>query len=96
MLAGYWKLSDEKLEGSKVKRWVEFQQLEDGEFATNGAWSETWKKTSERLVEIVSGIRKGEFPMFNTNEKCTSSCDFRTVCRVGVARSLGKVWPPEA
>lgn len=94
ILAGYWELSNDKLEGRTIKRWVEFQNVADGLFASNEGWSKTWKNTSERLVEMVNGIRKGEFPMLNEDEKCTSRCDFRTVCRVGVARSLEKIWPP--
>jgi RecB family exonuclease len=93
--AGYWALGDDKLQTSRTPRWVEFHQLVGGNFAPIDGWSKTWETTGKRIADIVRGIRQGEFPMVNTDEKCTSTCDFRTICRVAVARSLEKAWPQE-
>jgi hypothetical protein len=43
---------------------------------------------------MIEDIRGGAFPMHSFDDKCTSHCDFKTVCRVGQVRSLEKVWPP--
>ncbi|MEX2170495.1 MAG: PD-(D/E)XK nuclease family protein [Pirellulales bacterium] len=93
--AGYWALAEEKLETRQTKRWVDFHQLVEGECVLNEDWSKTWQATSERITDIIHGIRHGEFPMHNTDPKCTSFCDFKTVCRVAVARNMEKVWPKE-
>ena len=35
------------------------------------------------------------FPVASRDDKCTSYCEFSTVCRIAQVRSLGKTWPPE-
>jgi hypothetical protein len=43
--------------------------------------------------QLVHSIRDGEFPVFSRDDKCTSYCNFHTVCRIGQVRSLDKQWP---
>ncbi len=61
--------------------------------------ADRWKNvqaTVRRLVRrFVDGIRGGEFPVASRDDKCTSYCEFHTVCRVAQIRSLQKTWPPE-
>ena len=40
--------------------------------------------------DLVTAVRDGEFPMRHRDEDCGKSRDFRTVCRVAQARSVGK------
>jgi ATP-dependent helicase/nuclease subunit B len=56
-----------------------------------------WKSTQDQLVarigEMIAAIRRGEFPVFNENQQCTSHCDLRTICRIAHVRSVEKLWP---
>ncbi|MEX2306350.1 MAG: PD-(D/E)XK nuclease family protein, partial [Pirellulales bacterium] len=61
--------------------------------------AERWQSiqaTTHRLIQqFVHAIRNGEFPVASRDDKCTSYCDFNTVCRISQIRSLNKTWPPE-
>ena len=48
------------------------------------------------LGEIIVGIRRGWFPVFNDDKQCTTFCSLRTVCRIAHVRSLEKEWAPPA
>lgn len=87
--SGYWVPSDGGF-GEAIK----FHEIGDRGLAESADWKELRETIVRRVFELVRGIRRGEFPMFNTDEDCTSRCDFRTVCRVGQTRALGKLWPP--
>jgi ATP-dependent helicase/DNAse subunit B len=57
----------------------------------NGDRWETMKDTVRRLVrQFVDGIRHGDFPVDSRDDKCTSYCEFNTVCRVTQIRNLNK------
>jgi ATP-dependent helicase/nuclease subunit B len=60
----------------------------------NREWEETREMVVDRVFSIVSGIRHGDFPVYNEHEDCTSRCELRTVCRVAQVRSLEKAWLP--
>jgi hypothetical protein len=87
--SGYWVPGDGGF-GEAIK----FHEIGDRGLAESADWKELRETIVRRVFELVRGIRRGEFPMFNTDEDCTSRCDFRTVCRVGQTRALGKLWPP--
>jgi superfamily I DNA/RNA helicase/RecB family exonuclease len=57
-------------------------------------WNRTRTAVEERIRQFVSAIRHGEFPVFSRDDKCTSRCDFNTICRITQIRSLGKTWAP--
>ena len=48
--------------------------------------------SSQQIGRFVRDIRAGNFPVASRDDKCTSYCDFSTVCRVAQVRSLGKQW----
>jgi ATP-dependent helicase/DNAse subunit B len=88
LAAGYWSMAA----GFDAKGTLAVvQEVEDGD-----RWENT-KSTVRRLVrQFVDGIRRGEFPVASRDERCTSYCEFNTVCRVSQIRSLNKTWPPAA
>jgi ATP-dependent helicase/DNAse subunit B len=58
------------------------------------AWFEegkAWRVLREQLqawvVQVVSQIRRGAFPLKPRSEQCTQTCDFGQVCRISQSRS---------
>lgn len=86
---GYWFVAD-----SGFKKTLLLHEVDSGDLKPTGDWTELRERIVERVVSLVRGIRRGEFPMYNEDEDCTSRCDFRTVCRVSQVRSLEKAWQP--
>jgi ATP-dependent helicase/nuclease subunit B len=65
------------------------------------AWfdeTQSWPKLREVLerwiVQLVSGIRQGEFPLQPRSSDCTALCDYSQICRISQARSTveSKTW----
>ena len=56
-------------------------------------WQRINTIVEKRVGELIAGIRHGDFPVFSQSDKCTSYCDFNTVCRITQIRSLSKTWP---
>ena len=44
------------------------------------------------VLEIVSQIRDGMFPIESQKKDCRKYCDFHAACRVGEVRMVGKSW----
>lgn len=94
---GYWKLRDEgflpglKTPGRKAAGRVE--QL------GAAAWESLVEILDEVVPRLTQSLRGGQFPVYNSDETCTSYCDFHTVCRVGQIRALAdqlqKTWSIE-
>jgi ATP-dependent helicase/DNAse subunit B len=55
-------------------------------------WADIREKVRERVAQFVKDIRSGAFPVASRDDKCTSFCDFNTICRIAQIRSLNKVW----
>jgi ATP-dependent helicase/DNAse subunit B len=59
---------------------------------------EEWEMMRSQIGDIVAGlvhsIRNGFFPVFNRNDRCTSSCPLNTICRINQIRSLEKTCLP--
>ena len=82
LAAGYWSMAG----GFDAKGALAVVQEDE-----NGDRWETMKDTVRRLVrQFVDGIRHGDFPVDSRDDKCTSYCEFNTVCRVGQIRNLNK------
>ncbi|MGL4511997.1 MAG: PD-(D/E)XK nuclease family protein, partial [Lacipirellulaceae bacterium] len=84
---GYW--------GVQSKGFVEGGGVPPAEAASGGpAKSKQWTahvgRVLARIESLIGALRRGEFPMDNPNDDCGQACDYRTVCRVGHARSLGR------
>jgi hypothetical protein len=56
-------------------------------------WAEVRSNLETKLVELVRSVRNGEFPVDSLDDECTSTCAFRTVCRIAHARNVGKTRP---
>jgi len=57
-------------------------------------WQYLKDELPRRVASLVAGITSGQFPMFSNDDKCTSRCLYRTVCRVNHVRALEKTWQP--
>lgn len=84
---GYWFIAERGF-----KKTLALHAVEGSDLTPTDDWRALKDKIVEQVLAIARGIRRGEFPMHNTDEQCTSYCDFRTVCRVGQVRNLGKQW----
>ena len=89
---GYWGIREKGF--GKAFHMQLHQKCEAGIEPTD-EWRSLREEVLCRVAEIVRGVRGGDFPMYSFDEECTKRCPVRTVCRVGQARSLGKLWPPE-
>ncbi len=87
MMAGYWSMAG----GFDAKGALAVVQEGDEE-----RWQNVQATTHRLIRQFVRAIRNGEFPVASRDDKCTSYCDFNTVCRIAQVRSLGKTWPPDA
>ncbi len=87
--AGYWNLS-----GGGYQDPVRFHLGRDGQLALDPNWEATRDGLRRRVRALVEGVWRGDFPMHSLDDKCTSYCAFRTLCRVNQARALGKSWQP--
>jgi RecB family exonuclease len=87
LAAGYWTMS-----GGFDSKGV--LAVEQGDSAP-ARWDRVRSMVEQRIGEFIASIRRGEFPVYSRDERCTSRCDFNTVCRVAHVRSLGKTWPPQ-
>ena len=91
---GYWFVKEK---GFNTKTAITANQAEEGLLTPDARWIDLKQRVVERVVSLVRGVRHAEFPMHSNDDDCTSSCDFKTVCRVQQARALGKQWgPPSA
>ncbi len=95
LAAGYWPLRNEGKGFADKRANLRLREADDEGLSEVDHWQQLQAVIAERVGEIVEGVRRGDFPVYNTDEKCTSWCDFRTVCRVGQVRSLNKCWPSE-
>jgi len=51
-------------------------------------WAEACADLGRVVPRIVDGMRQGEFPVYNRDDKCMSFCPHRLVCRVAQVRAL--------
>jgi hypothetical protein len=85
---GYWFIRDKG-----YKKWLRLQDSVEGQLQPTDEWTLRHAQVKEKVAEIVRGIRSAQFPVFSLDDECTSSCDYRTICRVNQVRSLEKTWP---
>ena len=84
IVAGYWTMAA----GFDAKGVLAAQRSsETGDF-----WTGISDTVRRRVGEFIRAIRSGNFPVTSRDDKCTSRCDFNTVCRIAQVRSLGKTW----
>ena len=61
-----------------------------------GVKLDSWEDYRDRMVgfvlAMVGELRRGVFPVFSQDSKCTQMCDFHKTCRVTEVRSARKSW----
>jgi RecB family exonuclease len=87
--AAYWHVG-----GDGYKEIMKFSIDAGGRLATDPGWTTFESRLRGRILALVEGIRRGQFPMHSVDEKCTSRCEYSTICRVNQSRSLDKTWQP--
>jgi hypothetical protein len=92
--AAYWHLSGKGYEEKHALKFLEFDN--DRQLRISEEWEALQAALGARIRSLVEGIRRGEFPVYSNDDKCTSFCEFRTVCRINQVRSLEKEWQPPA
>lgn len=84
---GYWMVQNA---GFKTGSTPQPGRIAEGQVVQPEDWQELVSRVRDRVREIVTAIRAGAYPVFNPNDKCTSRCEYRTVCRIGQARAARK------
>lgn len=91
--SAYWFIREA---GYSNRRALAMHELQGGQLVPSQQWSELQETIRAKVRELVSGIRRAEFPMQSIDDHCTSQCEFSTVCRVNQTRALEKQWPPKS
>ena len=86
---GYWHPA---VQGCKQA--IALHEHDEGELRESLQWETLRKTLPHKVQSLVDGIRDGQFPMASSDLKCTSRCEFHTVCRVNQTRALDKQWTP--
>ena len=89
LAAGYWSIRGKGFESGALQ----LRTAEADSLQTSTQGSQLREQVAETLRELITGLRRGEFPVYNSDEHCTGRCDYRTICRIGQIRSLEKSWP---
>jgi len=93
MATGYWSIAGKGFQSGRSGA-LEVRQLENRKLKTSKQWDDLQPVLLERVKQLVNGIRDGQFPVYNTDDNCTRSCNLATICRVAHIRSLEKHWEP--
>jgi ATP-dependent helicase/nuclease subunit B len=86
---GYWYLKEKGFESHSLPQLFEIGKAGPQE---TELWKELRGTLLARVFALVRGIRSGEFPVYSLDDNCTGICEYRTVCRIGHVRALGKQW----
>jgi ATP-dependent helicase/nuclease subunit B len=90
--AGYWFVTKDGFAARQSLKM--YHRGENGWEELDPDWENLRSQLGDILGGLVHGIRNGFFPVFNRNERCTSSCPFSTICRINQIRSLEKTCLP--
>lgn len=91
LAAGYWSIQGKGFEAGAL----ELQSAEGATLKRQPSAESLREQLVETLGRIVGDIQQGKFPVYNSEEKCTGWCEYRTICRIGQIRSLEKQWPQD-
>jgi len=96
--AGYWSVQGagfgKAYKNGNHQVQLQLRESADGQLVETPVWQQHKAILLERISELITGIRRADFPVFNENEKCTEYCSLSTICRIAQIRSLDKKWPP--
>lgn len=93
LATGYWNIKGGGFGTSRSGK-LEMRTLTKDQLQTSDDWEDLQPEILEKVQELITGIRGGQFPVFNDDPYCTRSCELSTICRISQVRSLEKVWPP--
>jgi ATP-dependent helicase/nuclease subunit B len=85
----YWHVA-----GKGVKQSLTLGEPDEAGLRDSEPWKMLKRELPGRIAAYLRGIRQGAFPVICADDKCTSRCDYHTVCRVNQIRSLDKQWQP--
>ena len=91
--AGYWYVRDD---GFKPKQALAMYEYLAGRIELDTKWEDARDALENTVVELVRSMRGGRFAVCSADDRCTSHCPFRTVCRINQVRSLEKTCQPTA
>ncbi len=91
--AGYWYISEG---GFKPKQALRMNEREAGRICPTETWEAVRGKLAETIVGLINAMRRGQFPVWSDDSKCTGLCPYKTICRINHIRSLEKTWRPPA
>jgi ATP-dependent helicase/DNAse subunit B len=86
LVAGYWSMTGGFDSRGALAAEVEGDAVE--------RWNNVRTAVHECIAKFIGDIRHGAFPVASRDDKCTSYCDFNTVCRIAQVRSLNKTMAP--
>ncbi len=88
---GYWNVA----KGGFPKKPFLLYHPAQGGAEPEPEWEDLRLRLSEILLALVHGIRRGRFPVYNSDKRCTGYCEFAKICRINPIRSLDKIWSVE-
>jgi ATP-dependent helicase/nuclease subunit B len=85
----YWLVLE-----SGVKMALPSSRQQTAWFDEPEAWQKVRQVLQRWVVELVSGIRRGAFPLKPRSHDCTATCDFSEICRINQVRAVveNKLW----
>jgi ATP-dependent helicase/nuclease subunit B len=89
--AGYWYLKEG---GFKPKQALKMYRRGQAGLVPEDEWEEIRRGLRQTVATSARRIRTGQFPVCSSDERCTSYCPYKTVCRIHQVRSLEKTWQP--
>jgi ATP-dependent helicase/DNAse subunit B len=91
--AGYWYVREA---GFRPRQALSMYRNDEGRLELEPKWEELRSGLADTVGALVCGIRRGQFPVCNADERCTGRCPYSTICRINQVRSLEKTCQPTA
>jgi ATP-dependent helicase/DNAse subunit B len=91
--AGYWYVREA---GFRPRQALRMYRNDDGRIELETEWEQLRAGLGDTVVMLVRAIRRGQFPVCSTDERCTGHCPYNTICRINQVRSLEKTCQPTA
>jgi len=86
---GYWYVREA---GFKPRQALRAYRQDAKRLVPDGQWEQIRIALAETLARLIQGVRRAEFPVSSADPRCTSYCEYSTICRINHIRSLEKRW----
>jgi RecB family exonuclease len=97
LAVGYWSVRGKGFNiTARTGGPLSIGEIRDGRVQMSAHWSQLRESLLARIGEVVTGIRRGRFPVYSEEKSCTQYCPYSTCCRIAHVRALEKAWPPES